>query len=66
MTVYDLMDLFSDIWGELEIYDLESEKTVFKGDYSDIPENLDNADIMSIDWPNGSTLVINVSLEEED
>ena len=64
MNVKDLLDLFTDTWGTLEIYDITSEKVVFEGDADDLPNELDR-EVMSIDWPTGNKLTINIELEEE-
>ena len=64
MNVKELLDLFTDTWGTLEIYDITSEKVVFEGDADDLPNELDR-EIMSIDWPTGNKLTINIELDEE-
>ena len=64
MNVKELLDLFTDTWGTLEIYDITSEKVVFEGDADDLPNEFDR-EVMSIDWPTGSKLTINVELDEE-
>lgn len=64
MNVKELLDLFTDTWGTLEIYDITSEKVVFEGDADDLPNELDK-EVMSIDWPTGNKLTINIELDEE-
>lgn len=63
MNVKELLDLFTDTWGTLEIYDITSEKVVFDGNADDLHSEL-NREVMSIDWPTGSKLTINIELDE--
>ena len=64
MNVKELLDLFTDTWGTLVIYDITSEKVVFEGGADDLPNELDR-EVMSIDWPTGRDLTINIELDEE-
>lgn len=63
MGVKELLDLFTDTWGTLEIYDITSEKVVFEGDADDLHNELDK-EVVSIDWPTSSKLTINIELDE--
>lgn len=58
MTVYDLMGYIMDD-SQVEIYMLEDGKTVFSGDVSDIPWNLTELEVASIN-PSENTIVINI------
>lgn len=50
MTVYDIMQLFIDPDSQhIQIWLDDEEKIVYDGDYGDIPENMDNAEVSSID-----------------
>lgn len=50
MTVYDIMQLFIDSDNQhIQIWSDDAEKIVYDGDYGDIPESLDYAEISSID-----------------
>ena len=64
MSVKELLDLFTDTWGTLEIYDVTSDKVVFEGDADDLPNELDK-EVASIDWPTNSKVTINIELDEE-
>lgn len=58
MTVYDLIDyIFED--SKVEIYMNDDEKTVFSGDVSDIPWNLTELEVASIN-PSENAIVINI------
>lgn len=58
MTVYDLMVYIMDD-SQVEIYMLEEGKTVFKGDVRDIPWNLTELEVASIN-PEENAIVINI------
>lgn len=72
MTIYDVMNLFIDDGYQLiKIYDLLSENYIYKGRYSDCPDELWELEIASIDnieyFPNETGevyLTFNVEKEE--
>ena len=66
MTVYELCDLFIDpAFQEIEIWDINTEKTVYKGEADEIPDNLNELEIQSIDNINkDGILSINVDTTE--
>lgn len=49
MTLYDLRELFISDDQAVKIYDLISNEYVWKGDFCDLPEELEYYDVMSID-----------------
>ena len=50
MTVYDIMQLFIDPDSQhIQIWSDDEGKIVYDGDYGDIPEGLDYAEVSSID-----------------
>ena len=59
-----LEDYFTDTWGTVEIFDLSSGSTLYEGDADSIPDELESEIVMSIDWPSGSKLTFNISIEE--
>ena len=59
MTVYDLIDYILDD-SKVEIYLLDEEKVVFRGDVYDIPENLKMLEVSTIQPSYGNILVINI------
>lgn len=62
MTVEDLLDLFVE-GQEVEIYDLDAQKTTYIGDLDDMPLSIQYSEIRSIDCltKGKDILVINVS-----
>ena len=67
LTIYDFMEMFvdkSDIF--VRIYDISVDADViFEGYGNDIPENLENYEISSLDNPDGTGIVgINVDVAE--
>ena len=63
MTVYDLVGYIMDD-SQVEIYMLEEGKTVFSGDVSDIPWNLTELEVASIN-PEENAIVINIQGNEQ-
>lgn len=50
MTVANFMYYSVDAdWQDIEIYDTNKGKTVYRGSYADIPEKYDNAEVASFD-----------------
>lgn len=50
MTVYDIMQLFIDPDTQhIQIWSDDEEKIVYDGDYGDIPEHMNYAEVSSID-----------------
>ena len=50
MTVYDIMQLFIDPDVQhIQIWSDDEEKIVYDGDYGDIPEHMNYAEVSSID-----------------
>ena len=64
ITVRDLLDLFVDVFGMVEIYDVNSGEVVFYGDEYDIPERYEWLNVESIDYPDGKKLTFNVEVED--
>lgn len=67
LTIYDFMEMFvdkSDIF--VRIYDISGDADViFEGYGNDIPENLEDYEISSLDNPDGTGIVgINVDVAE--
>lgn len=55
MVVQELMEMFVDADSQhIQLFDVDKEDVVFDGDYADIPDEYDNAEITSIDnvWNN--------------
>lgn len=66
MTVANFMYYSVDVdWQDIEIYDIDKNKTVYRGYYADIPEKYDNAEVISFDIVDTHTdhITFNVSLE---
>lgn len=60
MTVEEIMELFVDDSQEIELWDINKEETVFKGDYRDLhDDNLLYAEVSSIDniYPNNKGII---------
>ena len=60
MTVEEIMELFVDDSQEIELWDINKEETVFKGDYRDLNDNdLLYAELSSIDniYPNNNGII---------
>lgn len=49
MSIYDLIELFVDDSQSIYVYDLNTDNELFKGDASDIPADLEDMTICSID-----------------
>lgn len=50
MTVQELMEMFVDADSQhIQLFDVDKEDVVFDGNYADIPDEYDNAEITSID-----------------
>lgn len=65
MRIVDLMYYFIDAdFQKIELYDLNSDKTVFEGHYGDMPAKYEDMEIASIDnmYPKTDTLTINIAL----
>ena len=61
MSVYDLMILFIDNGFDIEIWDTDSELTIYQGPGDDIPDDLCELEVCSIDTPQaGCPFTINV------
>lgn len=65
MTVYDFLDMCIDErMLRVEIYDCESDETIFDGDYDDIPSELMDEEVCSFDVPSEiGKITINISKE---
>lgn len=64
MSIYDFLDLCIDAGAlsKIEIYDTESEKTVYSGHCSDIPDDLLYAPVSSWDLPtNPYCITLNIN-----
>ena len=61
MTVYELCELFSD-GATVEIFSLEKGETIYKGFSDEIPDEIGEAEISSIDpiFPETKHLTINI------
>lgn len=63
MTVYDFYNLLTDNC-EINIYDLTKEETIFSGWTDEIPEEIAEMEVFSIDSPDGSEMfTINIDTE---
>lgn len=65
MTLYDLFNLFTDDFQEVEIYDLGSDESVYIGMIADCPSKFLSYEVMSIDTMFEPTekLVINIEMD---
>lgn len=61
ITVEEYLWLFTDILGDIEIYNCEAGETVYKGRYHDIPPELLMAEVASLDWPCNGKVCINIA-----
>lgn len=65
LTISDFVELLVDDCQEVEIYDCESDKTVYKGEACDIPSKYDYEDITSIDPVRDNIIVLNICFQGE-
>ena len=67
MTVYEFLDVFYDDGFDVEIYDTNADKVVFKDTAYEVKYS-DYADyeIGSVDVPSGDSICINIELEADD
>ena len=65
MTIYDIMNLFMDAdIQKIIIYDVEYGKDIYEGFYSDIPDDMQDYEVTSIDNLNKTEiLTLNVVTE---
>ena len=49
MTLYDLKDLFTDDSQLIKVYDLTSEEIVYEGELAELPYELEDYEVGSID-----------------
>ena len=63
MIIGDFLEVFYDNYGELEVFNLDTNETVFLGHASEAPADLFEVEIASVDWPCGFKLVINIENE---
>ena len=70
MTLYDLRYLFTDDSQLVHIYDITSEENVFEGEFEDLPTELEDYEVMSIDtiykFDFDGHITINIEKEDED
>lgn len=61
MTVEDFIDLFTEPCMQLiEVYDFDTDQTIFSGDATDCPDSIARRDITSLDPTRGPRITINV------
>lgn len=63
MTVYDLCNLFCDNGQIVEIWSLDKEKVVYKGEIYDMPYEIENKEVMSIDSFYGNVDYLTINIE---
>ena len=64
MTVYDFLDMFADPdMQEVAIFDLNSSKEIYRGTRDEMPDELQNLEIMSIDTLHEATKVLTLNVE---
>ena len=66
MMVYELMDLFIDDAQSIELYDTDKEEIIYSGEYVDLPEEMENYEVCSIDnvyKGNPGIVTLNVEVE---
>ena len=70
MTLYDFRYLFVDDSQLVRIYDITSEKNVFEGEFENLPTELEDYEVMSIDTiykiDFDGYITINIEMEDED
>ena len=68
MTIYDLMEMFVDSsFQQVYVWDVRTEREIWRGDYSDIPEELAYMEICSIDnITGGEAEYIGFNVETEE
>ena len=49
MSVYELKELFTDDSQLIRIYDTDADENIYEGEFCDVPEYLEDAEICSID-----------------
>jgi len=67
MTIYELRELFIDDDQDCYIYNLDTQEEVYKGSMRDIPEELEDREISSLDnvyADNNGVIGINIAEEE--
>ena len=64
MTVYDFLDMFADPdMQEVAIFDLNASKEIYRGTRDEMPDELQNLEIMSIDTLHEATKVLTLNVE---
>lgn len=63
MTVYDLCNLFCDNSQIVEVWSLDKEKVVYKGEIYDMPYEIENEEVMSIDSFYGNVDYLTINIE---
>ena len=63
MTLYDLFNLFTDDFQEVEIYDLGSDESVYIGTITDCPSKFLSYEVMSIDTMCEETEKLTINIE---
>ena len=70
MTLYDFRYLFVDNSQLVRIYDITSDKKVFEGEFENLPTELEDYEVMSIDTiykiDFDGYITINIEMEDED
>lgn len=70
MTLYDLKELFVDDSQLIRIYNLGSEEYLYEGEFADLPTELEDYEVMSIDTiykiDFDGYITINIEMEDED
>ena len=63
-TVYDFLDMFADPdMQEVAIFDLNASKEIYRGTRDEMPDELQNLEIMSIDTLHEATKVLTLNVE---
>lgn len=63
--IYEFVDLFTENFQEISIWDLDAEKEIYRGTIDDLPDNLDDYAIMTIDALSTPTTVITINVSKE-
>lgn len=61
-NIYEFLDLFTDNCQEISLWDLDEEKEVFRGTISELPDDLEDYELCSIDPICTPTTVITLNI----
>ena len=64
MNIYDLVDLFTESYQMIALWDLDEEREIFRGTISELPYDLDDYEVCTIDSICNPTTVITLNISK--